>query len=185
MGKEPAATPPASDYQSAYYRRTKPERQARNQFRWRGDPEYRRRESDRTRSKRALARAECVAARINEAVDAKRCDVEDTRVARDVFVDGRDQKCYSTGSLAREIGRDSVTVRSWLTAGVLPGASHWTNDGRAWFTADFSGVVRAAMRRLYLLDGRGPLGLLRQFVREELERAGLHVEPKPARRRSR
>jgi len=98
-----------------------------------------------------------------------------TQVPRDVWIDGHPVRCYSSGSLAREIGRESKTIRSWLRQRVLPGATAFFDvvDTRpdAYFSEAFCTAVKKACRRLYRLDSRFPRSKLRGLILEELARA--------------
>ena len=98
-----------------------------------------------------------------------------TQVPRDVWIKDEPERCYSSGSLAREIGRESRTVRLWLSERVLPGATAFfavDTVPDAYFSAGFCAAVKRACRRLYRLDARFPRSKLRGLVLEELARAG-------------
>jgi len=181
------------EYQHRYYEEHKKQRSAQRKHRWRCDPEYRRRINERTRLRRAKARAETADQRFSEMVEAKKERTLARRKKgrkysmpwRKVPVGeggaGPFTRVYSAGYLALEVGRETATVREWLTSNVLPGCSIWIGD-RAFFTREFIDSVYAACERLFYLDGRGLRSVLRRLINEELVRRKVpyRVEPEAA-----
>jgi hypothetical protein len=165
------------EYQADYYQRvTKKKRKGR----WSTDTDYRENEQARARRRRALKRAQTADERFEAAILAKKAQAKGTLIPRDVWIDGDPVRCYSSGSLAREIGRESRTIRLWLRQRVLPGATVFfavktTPD--AYFSRGFCAAVKRACRRLYRLDARLPKDKLRGLVLEELAREGESYVP--------
>jgi hypothetical protein len=158
---------PDQKYQRDYYEKHKQTRSEQHKQRWRTDPAYRKREIERARRKRALERGKKAPERFEAMVEEKRKQAKPTRRPRLVDIDGKKVFVYSTGSVAREVGREDATIRAWLAQDVLPGPSIWIGQ-RAHFTEEYAKALRAACKRLLRLDGRGDLDILRRLVREEL-----------------
>ena len=158
-------------YQASYYQRVT---KTRREGRWHSDSEYREKEQDRARKRRALKRAETADSRFDEMVERKKQKMSKTQAPRDVWIRGKPVRCYSSGSLGREVGREARTIRLWLDATYLPGATAFLGIGKpdAYFSAAFCKAVKRACRRLYRLDARFPRDKLRGLVIEELARAG-------------
>ena len=94
-----------------------------------------------------------------------------TQVPRDVWVGKQAVLCYSSGSLARESGREARTICLWLSLRILPGATAFfavDTKPDAYFSVEFCAAVKLACRRLYRLDARFPRSKLRGLVLEEL-----------------
>jgi hypothetical protein len=172
------ALSPEQKYQRDYYRTHKESRSDAHKRRWRTDPDYRQREIERARRKRAIARARDAANRFEQMVEEKRKAAKPTRRPRLAQIDGEDVFVYTTGSVAREVGREDATIRAWLAQEVLPGPSLWIGV-RAHFTEDYAKALRAACKRLLCLDGRGDLDVLKRLVREELIRRQVSFVPAP------
>jgi len=154
-------------YQAEYYQRvTKDKRRGR----WNRDTDYREKEQDRARDRRALKRAATADARFDAMVADKKTQASRTQAPRDVWIKGHPVRCYSSGSLGREIGREGRTIRLWLDANYLPGATAFFGSEKpnAYFSARFCAAVKRACRRLYRLDARFPRNKLRGLVLEEL-----------------
>lgn len=165
-------------YQREYYEKNKKKRSLAHKKRWKEDEDYREREIARQRKRRAEARKETASDRFDAMVEEKREALKPTRKPKFVEVGGKRCFVFSTGTLAREVGREDGTIRAWLVSGVLPGASVWIGR-RAHFTENYCTAVRNACRRLYSEDGRGDLEILKRLVREEFESAEVFYKPKP------
>lgn len=178
---------PEQEYQRDYYRAHKEERTQEISDKWQNDPRFRRKEQLRNRRRRALLRAKKAPGRLQEMIDERRAERASTRPPRFVVVGGRVEgdrivggrvvQVWTTGSLGREVGRTSRAVRDWLRSNVLPGASAFTSDGRAWFSRAFCEAVYRACKQLYFLNGRGDRRVLARLVREELDGANVHFVP--------
>lgn len=169
---------PEQRYQREYYRKRKEERSKQHKERWAKDDDYRQREVERQRRKRQEAREAVADKRFKSRVKAKRKERKPTR--RPKFVElATGERCYvyGTGSMAREVGREDATIRSWLAAGILPGASIWIGR-RAHFTPEFISAVRSASKRMLMEDGRGNNERFGALVLEALREAEVHFEPK-------
>lgn len=169
---------PEQLYQRNYYREKKAERAKAHAERWAKDKEYREREIQRQRDKRQEEREAVALERFNARVEEKRAKAKLTR--RPKFVElstGERTYVYGTGSMAREVGREDATIRSWLVNGILPGASIWIGR-RAHFTPEFIGAVRDACKRMLCEDGRGDNDRFTELVCEALESAQIHYESK-------
>lgn len=190
---ERARLPPEvrdSLYQQEYYERNRQSRNDTRKHRWRSDLDFRNRLLEQMKEKRAFARQETVDDRLIEAIRAKEAIDEQreeessrraTRRPRLVEINGVKKFVYSTGALAHSLGRESQTLRAWLSAGVLPGCSVVIGN-KAWFTQGFGQAVFQALRRTMLLDARAPRDMLRGLVREELEIAHEPWVPAPQRK---
>jgi len=154
-------------YQAAYYQSVQKERR---RGKWHRNSDYREKEQARARRRRALRRAELVDARFDAMVADKKGAWGRTQAPRDVWVGGNPVRCYSSGSLGREVGREARTIRLWLDNTYLPGATAFLGAGKpdAYFSAPFCRAVKRACRRLYRLDARFPRDKLRGLVLEEL-----------------
>lgn len=163
-------------YQADYYQRVQ---KKRRRGKWHDNSDYREKEQERARRRRALKRAETADERFDAMVAEKKDKGSRTQVDRDVWVGGRPVRCYSSGELGREIGREARTIRLWLDSTYLPGATAFLGTGKpdAYFSAAFSGAVKRACRRLYRLDARFPRDKLRGLVLEELAAAGESYVP--------
>jgi hypothetical protein len=164
------------DYQADYYQRVQ---KGRRKGKWHRNSDYREKEQERARRRRALKRAETADERFDAMVADKKAQRSRTQAPRDVWIDGRPVRCYSSGSLAREIGREARTIRLWLDSTYLPGASAFLGTGKpdSYFSEAFCGAVKRACRRLYRLDARFPRDKLRGLVLEELAAAGVSYVP--------
>lgn len=163
-------------YQADYYQRVQKERR---RGKWHRNTDYREKEQERASRRRALKRAETADERFDAMVAAKKSRRSRTQAPRDVWIDGHPVRCYSSGSLAREIGREARTIRLWLDSTYLPGASAFlgTEKPDAYFSEAFSEAIKRACRRLYRLDARFPRDKLRGLVLEELAVAGESYVP--------
>ena len=164
------------EYQRQYYEEHQAERSEHNRWRWENDPEYKRREIERSRKRRALKRAEKASDRFQEMVESKRGDLTTTEVPRPIILNRRKVWVYTTGSLGREVGRSPRVIREWLNEGVLPGASTFVK-GAALFTVKYGEAVRRACERLYYLDGRGCKRVLKRLIHEELFKGKISFIP--------
>lgn len=163
---------PEQLYHREYHRKNKERRAERRRERRKKDREFREQDIQRLRDRRAERRKEIAETKLKAMVEDKREKLAPTRRPRLVEIDGWRGYAYGTGTLAREVGRESATVRAWLASDVLPGASVWVGV-RAHFTPDYCAAVRRACLRLLRRDGRGDLDILTQLVREEFKAAGV------------
>lgn len=177
MTGDPNARDKEREYQHEYYKRRRKKLLAERRHRWRTDPKYRQRETERARQARALKRSENAKARFEAKVDEKKDLDRVPRRGRLVEIEGKREWVYTTGSLGAFIGREPNTIRAWMDQGILPGASIFIGNSRR-FTRGFCLAVRAACRRLYFVSGRGERSVLRRLVMEELEKAGESYVPK-------
>jgi len=171
------------NYQADYYQRVT---KAKRRGRWDTDTEYKEKEQERARRRRALERANTADKRFDEMIAMKKARAQarlvergfkhgPTLAPRDVWIDGVPVRCYSSGSLAREIGREARTIRLWLSESVLPGATAFfapTTRSDAYFSVNYCAAIKRACRRLYHLDARFPRAKLRGLVLEELALVG-------------
>jgi hypothetical protein len=164
-------------YQHKYYQNHRGDRLKNAALRWKTDADYRKRELERKKNQRALGRAETAIERFMRMVEEKRKSAKPTRKPRRVEIDGKTVDVHTTGALAREIGRDSGTVRKWLADGTLPGCTVLIG-GKCWFSESFAKAVFAACKALYFLDGRGERMMLHRLILEELEKAGESYVPR-------
>jgi len=164
------------DYQADYYQRVQ---KTRRRGKWHQDSDYREKEQERARRRRALKRAETADDRFDAMVAEKKAMMSRTQAPRDVWIDGRPVRCYSSGSLGREIGREARTIRLWLDNTYLPGASAFLGIDKpdSYFSEAFCEAVKRACRRLYKLDARFPRDKLRGLVLEELAAARVSYVP--------
>jgi len=158
-------------YQAEYYQRVQKDRR---RGKWHRNSDYREKEQERARRKRAIKRAETADDRFDAMVAEKKALMSKTQAPRDVWIRGKAIRCYSSGALGREIGREARTVRLWLDNTYLPGASAFlgTNKPDAYFSVGFCAATKMACRRLYRLDARFSRDKLRGLVLEELAKAG-------------
>lgn len=177
MTDDPNAREKERQYQHDYYKRRRKKLLAERRHRWRTDPSYRERETERARKARAIKRSESAEERFESKVEEKKDLERVPRRGRLVEIDGKREWTYTTGSLGAYIGREPNTIRAWMDQGVLPGASIFIGNSRR-FTRGFCDAVRAACRRLYFISGRGERSVLRRLIMEELERAGESYVPK-------
>jgi len=164
-------------YQHGRYLETRKTRLDRAKERWASDPEYRLRESERAKDKRASARAASAGERFTASVAAVKAQAPKTRAPRMATVDGREVWVYSSGHLAVEVGRCPMTVREWLDEGVLPGATVRDGSGRYWFSSAFISAVARATVEVLRRDARGKRDILRRLMLDELEAARVSYVP--------
>jgi len=164
-------------YQHGRYLETRKTRLAHAKERWASDPEYRLRESERAKDKRAEARAASASERFSTSVAAVKAQAPKTRAPRIVTVDGHEVWVYSSGHLAVEVGRCPMTIREWLDDGVLPGATIRDGSGRYWFSSAFISACARAVIEVLRRDARGKRDILRRLMLDELERAKVSYVP--------
>ena len=177
-GAAPVLAPEVKEkkYQRDYYLRTREDRKEAAAKRWDNDPDYRSREMERSKNKRALARGVTASDRFNAMVEARKADPPKVRPPRFVEIDGKKAWVYSTGQLAIEVGRDPETVREWIEERYLPCCSIIIS-GRYWFSQEFIGATVRACSELFKYDGRGDRECLRRLILGELEKAGVSYIP--------
>ena len=159
-------------YQRDYYQDHAEERRQYAKDRWENDREYREREIQRSSDRRALERAEKGRKRFKAMVEKRKAEDPDTRCPLKTEIDGEPVWVYTTGELAREVGRSPRAIRAWLREGALPGATIWIK-GRAYFSERFCKAVYAACEELFLLDGRGDKKVLKVLIIKALRKEGI------------
>jgi hypothetical protein len=158
-------------YQAEYYQRNADDRLTEAKTKWKSDPAYRKRETDRKKDSRAVERGKTAEDRFLKMVATKAANPSKHRNPRWAEINGTRVEVYSTGYLGEAVGRDTSTMRMWLNEGVLPGCSV-VLDGANWFSKGYIAAVFNACRKLYYFDGRGERGTLKRLIREQLEQAG-------------
>jgi hypothetical protein len=209
--KETEAAADGSDYQRKYYLSTRKDRLKAHRQRWDTDEEFRKSALDRAKEERASVRAAKAHAKFAAMIEKARAD-EETRKRkqaergarrprsargprkprerpyglRKVSLSGRADdlvEIYPGGTFATAIGRKTETIRDWLKASVLPGASIFLG-GKAYYTESFIQAVYRACEALYFKDGNGRLDILRKLIMRELSLAGeSYVAPGSTERR--
>jgi hypothetical protein len=153
-----------------YFNENKDKLNRRRAVRWKEDDERRERVSQERKEKRALERAKRHGEQLQAQRESSNKYWKGRRVLtpRLVRIDGAPVKVYSTGVLGRMAARTMPTIRRWISNRVIPGCS-WKDDyGRYWFSLDFCKAVKAAVERIYLIDGRCTGSTLRTLIVEEL-----------------
>lgn len=167
----------AKKYQRKYYDENKEKISEQRSERWKKNKRLREAQAKRDQEARSIKRAEKHAEKLSqlkEASDAywEEHGLQDPRLLK---VGRKNILIYSTGHLAKHVFRSPQTIRRWISRRVIPGATVVNSAGWCWFDRPFMDCVFTAMSRTMLLDGRTPENILRQLVREELERAGRKV----------
>lgn len=194
--KEPAATADPVQYQHDYYLKTRKDRLKAHRERWNEDPEFRKAALDRAKEERATVRGAKAHAKFQAMIDRANADEEKKRAdqekravkakrkglrgphgprrqpygLRKLSLTGKADdlvEFYPSGTFALTIGRKTETIRDWLKAKVLPGASAFFG-GKAYFTESFIQAVYRACESLYFKDGNGRLEILRDLIMREL-----------------
>jgi hypothetical protein len=167
----------AKKYQRSYYDENKEKISEQRSERWKKNKRLRESQAKRDREARSIKRAEKHAEKMEELREASEAyweehGLQDPRLLR---VGNKNILIYSTGHLAKHVYRSPQTIRRWISRRVIPGATVVNNAGWCWFDKPFMNCVFQAMSRTMLLDGRTPEHILRQLIREELDRAGKGV----------
>lgn len=78
-----------------------------------------------------------------------------------ISVDGQDHEFFAIGALAAALNRKPVTIRKWITEGVIPAARYRTTGNtikgsrRLWTRAQIEGMRRIAGEEGILAGGNG------------------------------
>lgn len=169
-------------YQAEYYRDHAKKRSKARAKKWREDADYRAREINRMRERRAAERKRRGADKFEQMVAERREEEADNskphRRARIVTVGKQRVWVWGTSKLAAAVGKTEATIRAWLASGVLPGCSVWMGRrggqrARPHFSKAFIAAVEDACRQLYVEAGRGDLDVLRRLVLYSLSEHGL------------
>ena len=134
------------EYQKKYYSDNRDKLARQKAEKYANDPEYKRRQIEGNKARRAKRRALLADKKIKreKAESLERWKDRKIPGPRIMQVEGTKQVCHSKSDFARYIGRSNETVRRWLTNGVLPGVSavvhgksYWSaglSAGRSWRT---------------------------------------------------
>lgn len=115
-----------SDYYKKWYEEHRTEVLTRRKERYTADPSYRARELTRNRARRLKRQQEAAQAVLQSPKG---------RGWRRVDVDG--VACFTSGALARVLGRTMQVVRAWEASGVIAEAPHRTPAGERLYTREF------------------------------------------------
>lgn len=163
-------------YQRDYYQQNKEDRQSYAKDRWEHDLEYREREIQRAKDRRARERASKASSRFVQMIEERRAEADDTCNPLLTDVDGEQVLVYTSGSLSREVGRSARAIRMWLNDGTLPGATVFIQR-RAYFSERFCNAVYRACEELFYLNGRGEKKILKRLIVKELAKEGITYVP--------
>ena len=173
---ERRALPPARRrtlYQRDYYERTRKDRNKARRERRKSDMRFRDKSNKQQRQRRAKHRAEAAPDKLKAEV-AEKFGIRGGKHRRPRYVTLGAERIlvYTTGALARAIGRECATVRAWISEGVLPGCSV-VIGGRCWFSERFARAVYDAIRFVMERDARTPRAMLRRVIRAKLREANV------------
>jgi hypothetical protein len=171
-------------YSRTYYLKTRKDRLAEHRKKWKADPDFRKAALDRAKEERAAVRASKAQDKFQAMIERAKGDLEKHNKKlkrqrkrpyglRKVSLTGKAAdlvEVYPSGTFATAIGRKTDTIRDWIKAKVLPGASIFLG-GKAYFTERFIQAVYRACEQLYFKDGNGRLEILRALVLTELANA--------------
>ena len=176
MANDTEELTPEQEYQRQYYREHKDERRDYAKDRWDNDREYREREIQRARDRRARQRADKASDRFKAMVESRRAEKDNTCCPLLTEVEEEQVLVYTSGSLSREVGRSTRAIRMWLNDGTLPGATVFIQR-RAYFSERFCQAVYRACEELFYLNGRGEKKILKRLILKELAQEGITYVP--------